>query len=38
MNAEIVDAPAEYDYVPGFYAVFFRDPNGIRLEYAHVPA
>ncbi len=38
MNAEIVDAPAEYDYVPGFYAIFFRDPNGIRLEYAHVPA
>lgn len=37
-GAEIVDAPAEYDYVPGYYAVFFRDPNGIRLEYAHIPA
>lgn len=37
LGAEIVDAPAEYDYVPGYYAVFFRDPNGIRLEYAHVP-
>ena len=34
----IVDAPQEYGYVPGYYAVFFRDPDGIRLEYAHIPA
>ena len=37
MGADIVDAPNEYDYVPGYYAVFFRDPDGIRLEYAHIP-
>ena len=37
LGADIVDAPAEYEYVPGYYAVFFRDPNGIRLEYAHIP-
>ena len=37
LGAEIVDAPGEYDYVPGYYAVFFRDPNGIRIEYAHIP-
>ena len=38
LGAEIVDPPQEYSYVPGYYAVFFRDPNGIRLEYAHIPA
>lgn len=38
LGADVVDEPAEYDYVPGYYAVFFRDPNGIRLEYAYVPA
>jgi catechol 2,3-dioxygenase-like lactoylglutathione lyase family enzyme len=38
LGCEIVDAPQEYDYVPGYYAVFFRDPEGIRIEYAYVPA
>ena len=38
LGAEIVDPPAEYDYVPGYYAVFFRDPEGMRIEYAHIPA
>jgi len=37
IGAEIVDPPREYDYVPGYYAVFFRDPDGIRLEYAYLP-
>lgn len=37
MDADMVDAPAEYDYVPGYYAVFFRDPDGFRIEYAHIP-
>ena len=37
LGVEIVDPPREYDYVPGYYAVFFRDPDGIRLEYAHIP-
>lgn len=37
LGVEIVDPPQEYDYVPGYYAVFFRDPDGIRLEYAHIP-
>ena len=38
IGAKIVDPPQEYDYVPGYYAVFFRDPDGIRIEYAHIPA
>ena len=37
LGAEIVNAPAEYDYVPGYYVVFFRDPDGIRIEYVYIP-
>jgi glyoxylase I family protein len=29
--------PEEYDYRPGYYAVFFYDPDGIKLELLHVP-
>jgi catechol 2,3-dioxygenase-like lactoylglutathione lyase family enzyme len=30
----ILDPPAEYpQYAPGYYAVFFADPDGIKLEY-----
>jgi catechol 2,3-dioxygenase-like lactoylglutathione lyase family enzyme len=36
-KAEILDAPDEYDYEQGYYAVFFRDPNGFKLEVVHVP-
>ena len=32
-NAVIVDPPADYpSYGEGYYAVFFRDPDGMRLE------
>jgi catechol 2,3-dioxygenase-like lactoylglutathione lyase family enzyme len=37
MGAQVTDAPAEYDYLPGFYAVYFLDPDGIKLEVAHTP-
>lgn len=37
MGAEVTDEPAEYDYLPGFYAVYFLDPDGIKLEVAHTP-
>ena len=34
----ILDAPREYpEYVPGYYAVFFTDPDGIKLELVHIP-
>jgi glyoxylase I family protein len=29
--------PREYDYTPGYYAVFFYDPDGIKLELVHRP-
>jgi glyoxylase I family protein len=33
----ILDAPAEYPkYEPGYYAVFFLDPDGMKLEVVHV--
>jgi len=34
---EVFDAPAEYDYTPGYYAVFFADPDGIKLEVVYEP-
>jgi glyoxylase I family protein len=36
-GAEIESGPAEYGYIPGYYAVFFYDPDGIKLEVVHVP-
>jgi glyoxylase I family protein len=36
-GVEIESGPAEYDYIPGYYAVFFYDPDGIKLEIVHVP-
>jgi glyoxylase I family protein len=36
-GVEIESEPAEYDYIPGYYAVFFHDPDGIKLELVHVP-
>ncbi len=34
-SATIESGPAEYDYSPGYYAVFFYDPDGIKLEIVH---
>jgi catechol 2,3-dioxygenase-like lactoylglutathione lyase family enzyme len=36
-GAEIESGPAEYGYTPGYYAVFFRDPDSIKLEIVHRP-
>lgn len=38
MDATILNAPAEYDYMPGYYAVFFADPDGLKLELACPPS
>ena len=37
VGATVLDAPAEYDYTPGYYAVFFADPDGLKLELCHAP-
>jgi len=31
-GGKILDAPSEYPYFPGYYSVFFTDPDGIKLE------
>jgi catechol 2,3-dioxygenase-like lactoylglutathione lyase family enzyme len=34
----ILDPPAEYpQYGPNYYAVFFADPDGMKLEFVHFP-
>jgi glyoxylase I family protein len=36
-GAQIESEPQEYTYIPGYYAVFFYDPDGLKLEIVHVP-
>ena len=36
-GAEIESEPKEYGYMLGYYAVFFYDPDGVKLEIVHVP-
>ena len=35
---EIESGPQAYWYLPGYYAVFFYDPDGLKLELVFVPA
>ncbi len=36
-EVEFESEPREYGYSPGYYAVFFYDPDGLKLEIVHVP-
>ncbi|MFN2259981.1 MAG: VOC family protein [Parasphingopyxis sp.] len=37
-GVRVLDAPAEYpEYSGDYYAVFFEDPDGIKLELVHAP-
>ena len=36
-GGEIESGPREFDYTPGYYAVFVHDPDGIKLEFVHRP-
>ncbi len=36
LGATILDPPGEY-YDGGYYAVFFADPDGLKLEFVHLP-
>lgn len=41
LHAEVLDAPAEYPQYNGgrgYYAVFFADADGLKLEYVFTPA
>jgi glyoxylase I family protein len=38
LGGAILTPPRDYpEYVPGYYAVFFSDPDGIKLELVHIP-
>ncbi|WP_374571554.1 VOC family protein [Phenylobacterium sp.] len=38
IGAQVLDAPADYpQYGEGYYAVFFADPDGLKLEYVFKP-
>jgi catechol 2,3-dioxygenase-like lactoylglutathione lyase family enzyme len=37
-GAALESEPQGYTYEPGYYAVFFFDPDGMKLEIVHVPA
>jgi catechol 2,3-dioxygenase-like lactoylglutathione lyase family enzyme len=38
IGAAVTDAPADYpEYGEGYYAVFFSDPDGMKLEYVFLP-
>jgi glyoxylase I family protein len=36
-GGSVTDPPREYDYMPGYYSVFFTDPDGLKLELVHFP-
>ncbi|MFL5944504.1 MAG: VOC family protein, partial [Gaiellaceae bacterium] len=36
-DVELESEPQEYTYSPGYYAVFFYDPDGLKLEIVHIP-
>jgi catechol 2,3-dioxygenase-like lactoylglutathione lyase family enzyme len=36
-GASIENEPREWPYVPGYYATFFHDPDGVKLEVVFVP-
>jgi glyoxylase I family protein len=36
-GGRILDIPREYEYRPGYYSVFFTDPDGLKLEVVHYP-
>ena len=37
IGATVLDAPAEYPYSPGYFAVYFTDPDGLKFEFAYAP-
>lgn len=36
-GVEVENDPQEYTYIPGYYAFFLYDPDGLKLEIVHVP-
>jgi len=42
INAEVLDDPTDYSgragYAQGYYAVFFADPDGQKIEVVSLPS
>lgn len=36
-DIHIVHGPQEEPWAPGYYSILFEDPDGIRIEFNHVP-
>ena len=36
-GGRVTNAPRQYDCAPGYYAVFFTDPDGLKLEVVQLP-
>lgn len=36
LGAQVIDPPGTHHNDPGYYAVFFRDPDGFKLEVVHL--
>jgi hypothetical protein len=37
MGAQILNPLAEYPYSPGYFAVYFTGPDGLKFEFAYMP-
>ena len=37
LKANIIRAPLETGWAPGYYSVLFEDPDGLRIEANHIP-
>ena len=37
LGAKVVHGPEEAGFAPGYYSILFEDPDGIRIEFNHVP-
>jgi glyoxylase I family protein len=38
IGATVLDPPSDYpEYRAGYYALFFADPDGLKLEFVHTP-
>jgi glyoxylase I family protein len=33
IGAQVLDPPNEYPYFPGYFAVYFCDPDGLKIEF-----
>jgi glyoxylase I family protein len=38
ISGQVLDPPAEYACFPGYFAVCFTDPDGIKIEVVHWPS